>query len=351
MNHSRAWRDLRGLPSHDLGGYAYWRGRGVDIPDFGEAQAALRNWNPLSRILVAGPRSRRFLPPVCDAGLRPSVMRALRRNVLLAIGGWGALGLILCLTAFLGGARRHLPFAILCFLVTATFLVDYANGLKHPTAVAERALYFRWLQTARSPRTGFAFFVALMVVAGVAQLVLQSRLGSLDAFVEAYGIVFTTVREGEMWRLATGIFIHSGSAHFLSNLFLLALIAPIAWGVVGGVTSTAIFLFACMAGAAAQMQFGTTDFDSYLGVSPGVFALFGVVLVYGAFEKKLLPRGLGWLLAGLVLVSGVGAQLVSGKSASVAHLTGFLLGGVLGTAHIALVRVSSRAGHGITSDH
>lgn len=65
------------------------------------------------------------------------------------------------------------------------------------------------------------------------------------------------------------------------------------------------------------------------GISAGVFALFGFILMFGAMQKRLLPEGLALSMAGIMLASGIVAEALTVSAASVAHIAGGISGLVL----------------------
>jgi membrane associated rhomboid family serine protease len=143
--------------------------------------------------------------------------------------------------------------------------------------------------------------------------------------------MFAPVRDGEVWRLVTGPFFHSGPAHFLVNFSSLLLIGPIAWAIFGPRT-VAIFFAGNVVGALAQMAWGSRAFDSYAGVSSGFLALYGFVCVAGALDRELLPRGFAVLCACIAVITVIGGELLTPNAASLGHLGGVLAGVVCGLA-------------------
>jgi membrane associated rhomboid family serine protease len=113
--------------------------------------------------------------------------------------------------------------------------------------------------------------------------------------------------------------------HFLANLSGLIFVGPIVWLAVGPWRGVLTFLLGNFAGVLAAFIVNVAGHDSYLGVSAGVFALFGLLVTAGMSNPRLLPRGLAIMLAWLAAITGVGAEMVSSTS-TVAHLAGFATG-------------------------
>lgn len=242
---------------------------------------------------------------------------------------WGGMSLVLTAFAVGSGMAGYGPFAIVCALLASAIAADYMTGLRNPTGIAERALFFRWLQTHRSPRAGFLFWATLMLAASGEQLLLQDALGNFEAAVYRYGIVYASVHEGEYWRLLMGGLFHSGPAHFLNNYFFLLFVGTLAWGLIGSTQSIVIFGVGCIVGALAQMRFGAAGFDAYFGVSAGIFALHGAPIACAVLDNRLAPKGFLTLLVGIFVISAAGSELLSAKAATAAHMAGFAVGALL----------------------
>lgn len=167
--------------------------------------------------------------------------------------------------------------------------------------------------------------------------------------MERYGIVLSAVRDGQLWRLPAGVFFHAGLAHCLNNAFLLLFFGTVAWVLPGPALSITVFMLGCVTGAAIQMCLGTIRYDSFLGISSGVFALYGVLTALAVFERRTLPRGFTFLLLGIVTISGVGTELLSTNAASIGHVAGLAFGAVSAVAIQSARVLSLRPVAGVAS--
>lgn len=326
------WRNLESLPEHDGRGWVVWkRGRFASCIGLDDAKEAVQRWNPVDPMLIGAPGSVRFLPPVCIPALRTSIVGRLRKNLQFALGAWATLGLLLTVIAVTGAHSAYYgAFAAICLLLAGTLFADYVVATRSANAIASRAIFFRWLQIDVQPRIGFLFWTVVMACAGLVQLYLTDRLGSLDLVVERYGIMFPAVREGQFWRLPIGVFFHSGLLHYFNNLFLLQFIGSVMWGLLGARRTIFIFIAGCVAGALFQMWFGPVRYDSFLGVSAGIFSLYGTLITMALIDRRLLPKGFVFLIGGVVITSGVGAELLSTNAASIGHIVGITIGILVG---------------------
>ncbi|MBU2978447.1 rhomboid family intramembrane serine protease [Alteromonas sp. C1M14] len=134
---------------------------------------------------------------------------------------------------------------------------------------------------------------------------------------------------GEVWRLITGPLLHSSILHFLSNTLFLLLIGPLTWYFYSYRT-VGVILLANTLGALVSTLLGTytdnTPFDGYAGLSPGIFALYGLVSLSGVLNKRLLPPGIALHLGFIAIISIVTASVYINHTANWSHWAGLLFG-------------------------
>lgn len=147
------------------------------------------------------------------------------------------------------------------------------------------------------------------------------------------------IREGQLWRSLTALFLHVNGTHLLSNLvfgslFLLLLSQILGWGV------TAFCVLVAGAGGNLLNAMVRPPFHGSIGAST---ALFGAIGLLAALRQNWRERGGSWRLrfwvpvaAGLMLLVllGVGGE----RTDILAHVFGFLAGVCLGIIVFALKR-------------
>ena len=129
----------------------------------------------------------------------------------------------------------------------------------------------------------------------------------------------------------TGPYFHSSIAHFVGNVTMAIYIGPIAFALVGW-RSLAIFFLANAVGVISFAIFGSGAFEVYMGISPGVLALFSMLFAIGVRRARFLPRGMANFFITIAVVSAFGSEALSSSSASAAHVAGILLGLIAGAA-------------------
>lgn len=147
-----------------------------------------------------------------------------------------------------------------------------------------------------------------------------------------------TVQDGEIWRAATALTLHSDLFHLLGNVAFGALFVGLASQVLGtGLTLCATFAAGFLGNLANAWIQG--PLHASIGASTAVFGALGVLIGHRARHRRRgAGRGLRWvpIAAGICLALwlGVGESESTPERGSrvdiLAHVLGFLAGGWLG---------------------
>jgi len=320
------WRSDNWLPDHSTNDWAIFRrGRVKSYSGVAEVLQTLKSWQPMQAILVASPDASRFRPPVSFPELAPILVKNYRRQAIIGASLFVALAAFL-LFLFLS-TRSFFSGGILAIglMMLAAFANDAFGSLGQPRGLTERSQFFFWIQTSRPAKGGLVFWLTFAFLIGTVQLVLQNELGGRDRLLDTYGAVYAHVRSGEYWRVLIGPLFHSGLPHFSINVLLLLVVGPITWAVLGPVSALAFFIGNAV-GMLAQMFFGDGRFDSFLGISPGVFSLLGLLVASATINRSLWPQGFALLCAWSAAISIFAADLLSNRAATTAHIAGIIAG-------------------------
>lgn len=158
----------------------------------------------------------------------------------------------------------------------------------------------------------------------------------------------TGIAAGELWRLATGHFVHLGIAHLVLNVAGLGVV----WMLVGGAYSSPGWVF-IIASSLALIDLGFWFLDSDLGWYVGMSGLLHALLVAGIVSRfrvaKVESLALAVVIAGKIAWEQLagplpGSELSAGGPVVVnAHLygaiAGLLAGGLLHTASLRRVSI------------
>ena len=311
------------FPPHDGTAWALRTGRRTrTLPDREALIAALHRSSGI--VLVGTPGKCSFRAPESVAGLPDSCRWRLRSHACRSALMFLVAGLPLLGAGLLLAMETLIALGGLVCLIGAVLALD-ARGLRVSARATARTRSLFWLRAHPYPRRCALTALLLMLLAAGAQLWMQQEAGGMRPVWNHLGIVYPEVREGALWRLFTGPFLHYSATHFLANLVALVLIVPLACGLVGP-WCWAILLLGCALGSACQILFGGSLHETMGGISPGVNALFGLVAALGTIRPRLLPGGFGPVLLVMTLLGVAMAEVANPSAATAGHLGGLLVG-------------------------
>jgi len=338
MHEREAWRDHGQLPNFQEKFWAIWQNGRQKPLDFSEVVDLTRKWTPANGLLVGEPGRNNFVPPISVKSLEAVALASVARYFRALVFLWSICALVILSVGVINLSSKAVLTGLLFGSVALVLFLDFHFSLRVNRGVEERALYFHWMKKSGSfARKGGAFWIYSVLFLAVTQILLIQKHESLTAVFHAYGVMYSDVRAGEIWRLVTGPYFHYSTLHFLINSSMLLVVGPIAFSSFGWFS---VFMFTAgnIASAAAQMWLGGAAFDSFGGISGGVYSLFGGLLAVGFRRRELLPSGLPLLFMGLSVVGIVSAEVFSEKSATSAHVVGLWVGIVLGLLNLFFIR-------------
>lgn len=156
----------------------------------------------------------------------------------------------------------------------------------------------------------------------------MNDIGTLIAF----GAKTTQLlRDGELFRLITPVFIHGGLLHLASNSYAIWMIGPLVEKLYGPARFFLIYLLAGIGGVVGSYFGGLSRPPNIPGVgaSGAIFGLFGVLLVFGYRYRDELPPGFrqsirSGILPVILINLFIGFSIPSIDNA--AHIGGLLTG-------------------------
>lgn len=295
---------------------------------------AIWQWHPLDPILMSVPGAERLLPPICfpemATALQTRMVQQYRLLLLLIVCmvlGFAAAGIQLHEGFFL---RASAAFSLLCAFVSLQYVFIFRR--MHRLRAYSRFTSWCYLQ----PQTSVVVMSSLMLVAGGVQYYLQRRAGSLFGLIEQYGLVFEEAAR-QPWRYVTGPFLHAGVVHWVGNFALLLVAAGISFAL--GRTRPLWLIF--LAGVFVPAIVLTClphwiGSDAFLGVSGGVFALFGWVAGVALKNRRAFPFGLWWLVGYFGIATAVISSLLDPRASWFAHSFGLVIGLVSGMYNVGV---------------
>ena len=143
------------------------------------------------------------------------------------------------------------------------------------------------------------------------------------------------ILRGQVWRLITPIFLHSGILHILFNMWWLRDLGTLIEYRRGSMVLGALVLLSALASNVAEFAYEAlrSPLPGWFGGMSGVvYALFGYVWMKGRFEPEqgmILHRQTVQLMIFWLLLCMTG---VIGPIANVAHVVGLIVGMLFGLA-------------------
>jgi membrane associated rhomboid family serine protease len=177
---------------------------------------------------------------------------------------------------------------------------------------------------------GLIFIIGLIMDKGFPDSVLRNRVALNLA---TYG---PAVRDGEVWRVVSGGFLHYGPIHIAFNMWLLYQVGGFLERTLGRLNFALLYFASLVGGSLGAMVLNADGFHG--GASGAVFGLMG------AFTIAFMQRGVKLtqtplfvtLVLNLVITFGSG---FAGGSISVGgHLGGLLAGGIVGAVMLRPAR-------------
>lgn len=258
-------------------------------------------------------------------------MGAIARNTRIIVSAVLGLALMFAALAVAEFDVGMATWAALLSAFAALMYADFRIHLHSTAGVVERAMFFYALRTRRHARASLFFWFVFGSAFGLLQIAAQHRFGSIEGAFLQYGAMYPAIRAGEVWRLMTGPFLHYSLDHYFVNFALLVFSGWLATSL-RGPASIAAFIVGCVGSATAQFLFGGQAYDNFGGISGGVFALLAFIITAGVLHRALLPRGMGMMLSGLLLLNTLSVELLNENAATTAHVAGIAIGMVFATA-------------------
>ncbi|MFB6467374.1 rhomboid family intramembrane serine protease [Cytobacillus sp. Hz8] len=140
------------------------------------------------------------------------------------------------------------------------------------------------------------------------------------------------IREGELWRLVTPIFLHSGFSHMLFNSFSLLLFGPGLERILGKATFLFLYVTTGLIANIATLILQPLPY-THVGSSGAIFGLFGIYVAIVIFRKDLLSRENAQIILTITII-GVIMTFFQHNINITGHIFGLLSGFTLGRLYL-----------------
>ncbi|USI99294.1 rhomboid family intramembrane serine protease [Xanthomonas prunicola] len=269
-----------------------------------------------------------MLPPICIKSLSERLQqRALRQYLLLLL-------LMVCMATGFFTASVVMQDAFFAkaggaIVLLALFVAfQWAVIFRRRVNICEYSRFCAWCYL--QPNRQLVAIALLMLAIGGAQFALQAGSGDILSLINQYGLVFERAHD-EPWRYLSGPFLHAGLVHWISNVSLLMVIAGLCFAIGRAYAIWLVFLSGVLL---PSFILGFlphwVSSDAFLGMSGGVFALYGWFIGLTIRHRKIFPSALGWMIAYFACATLVVSSLLDPRSSWFVHAAGLLLGSIAG---------------------
>lgn len=147
-------------------------------------------------------------------------------------------------------------------------------------------------------------------------------------FYETFSGVNLYIKEGQIWRLITPTFLHSGFSHMLFNSFSLVLFGPALERILGSGKFLAVYLISGIFANAGTFFLEPLTFI-HVGSSGAIFGLFGYYVAIIIFRKRWITGENAQIVMILCAISLI-MTFIQPNINITAHLLGMLGGFLMG---------------------
>lgn len=173
-------------------------------------------------------------------------------------------------------------------------------------------------------KNNFPMITYWLIAVNVILYVIPVLFGIYDSLIANYSIWGPAIRDGQIYRLFTGIFLHGGFVHLLFNCYSLYVIGSQVENFLGKFKFLFIYLVAGISGALFSMIFGNY---ASVGANGAIFGLMGALVYFGYHYRVYLGNVIKSQIIPLILLNLFLGFIMSGVD-NFAHIGG-LIGGTL----------------------
>lgn len=302
------------------------------------ARKLSRGWFPLNKTLYSSPSSERLILAICLPEIGRNVHKLFARKFSIYI--WIPIFFLAIVTSFSlyrdnFGAFTKIYLFLFIFLGYSSF--EYEYFVKPYARLRDHALFYYWVRSEKNIL--LRVLLALTVVSGVAQFVSNAFINDVEILVTRFGLYYQKANNGEWWRYLVGPFIHMNGGHWLANMALLTIGSTLAGSVSRFSLIVYFFLILVLSSFAAQFSLTGANADAFVGISGGVFGLFGWAIGNSYRYSDRLPNGYCLHLLVFSCVNIALPYALNANASSIAHLTGLAIGILFGAIGLASKKV------------
>ena len=96
------------------------------------------------------------------------------------------------------------------------------------------------------------------------------------------------IEQGQVWRLLTCAFLHSGLVHIACNMYSLYIIGPQIQQIYGANKYLIIYIISCI--TSSLLSYFMSPYSISVGASGGIFGLMGALLAFAIIERHTIQK-------------------------------------------------------------
>lgn len=174
-------------------------------------------------------------------------------------------------------------------------------------------------------KNNFPMITHWLIAVNVILYVIPILFGQYNNLINNYSVWGPAIRDGQVYRLFTGIFLHGGIFHLLFNCYALYVIGAQVENFFGKFKFAIIYLVAGISGALFSVMFGGNS--ASIGASGAIFGLMGALVYFGYHYRVYLGNVVKSQIIPLIVLNLILGFSMSGID-NFAHIGG-LIGGTL----------------------
>ena len=287
------------------------------------ALAKVKKWNPMDGVGISKKNSNIIAPAICIDEFHEMAFNSYKRNINLCY--------LVILLGFLsqlviGVLKNHhrLDGLVIVLMFFLNVIFEDKFYLKNKIYLIEKSKYFFWLLRNKTIKDSCLLVLCLLIILYTTQLILEFFCGGQDAIFLNYGFFYTKIDGGEYWRFITGPWFHASFVHFLGNASFMLVITPFVYFYCRSKTFW-YFFFGMMIGEFFQWKISPFS-DVLVGISGGVYALFGAALAITIRYRQVMPKAIWWMASMLGLFPFLLSHIFTSNAANFAHISGYIFG-------------------------
>lgn len=291
-----------------------------------EINMFIKKWRLSSLSLICEPYSDEFLDPLNNIKIRDILFKKFKIKQIIGFILINALVITSLAFGFYFDRKEMIDFSMALLGIDA-FALAHMFHIKNVDNLLGWSEYIKIL----FPPARHVLYT-IIIVSLLSLLMSMFFFGGWKDAAYNYGSIVYNISSGEVWRLVTGSFIHHNFAHLITNLLFFSIFITLS-SYSSFTESVYVFILGSVYSQIIYVYINIID-NSYesvlLGISGGVDALCGRILIHSIFNSKNYPTGFHVMILIFICFGLYAPYLLDPYASTVAHVAGTMFGIVYG---------------------